>query len=110
MADDSDPENTTYSLTSGDHIAIELAFSTNPNPTPDQVGRITEIREVLKETARKLHHLCPRGRSLAVAMTHLETAGMFAVKAVAHETVPTRRDLGDPITAAPVQPFPGPRP
>jgi len=46
--------------------------------------RIVAVRRALRECAAVLCDVLPEGRGKAVALTKLEEAGMWAVKAVTH--------------------------
>ena len=48
------------------------------NPSGDQ--RIDRIKSAIEELASLIEGVCPAGRRRSVALTHLETASMFAVK------------------------------
>jgi hypothetical protein len=63
---------------------IEQAFSYHP-PRPGQPERYEAIRGKAKELAYLLDELCPLSRERSVAMTHLETAVMWANAAIARE-------------------------
>lgn len=43
---------------------------------------IRQVRELFKDTADELMDMCPRNREAFVALNHLETSFMYAVKAV----------------------------
>lgn len=51
-------------------------------PTPQAIEDIRQIRLAFSELHEKLDKLCVSGREKAVAITHLETAAMWAIKAV----------------------------
>lgn len=44
--------------------------------------RIQRIRHAINEAGRIIEEECPAGRRKALALTELETAGMWAVKSV----------------------------
>lgn len=55
-------------------------------PKPGQPEKYEDIRTLAKTLARRLVELCPEGRELSTALTHLETAVMHAIAAIArHE-------------------------
>lgn len=51
---------------------------------PSQAGleTVTFLRERFSELHDQLEHHCPKSRELSVALTHLETTAMWAIKAV----------------------------
>lgn len=53
------------------------------NLTPEQANRIEIIRTWFVELAKMLTELCSAGRELSIAMTSLQTASFYAVKAIA---------------------------
>jgi hypothetical protein len=52
-------------------------------PFGDQPGRYTSIRFSARELARTIAKLCPESREKSLAITHLQTAIMFANAAIA---------------------------
>lgn len=63
---------------------IEKAFTYHA-PKGDQADRYVKIREGAKGVALLLVSVCPDSRELSLALTHLETAVMFANAAIARE-------------------------
>lgn len=53
-------------------------------PSEEGMRRITDLREAFSETLSAMKANCPESRELSVAVTNLETAAMWAVKAVVH--------------------------
>lgn len=51
-------------------------------PSADGLARITELREGFSSLQRVIEAFCPSSRQKAVALTELETAAMWAIKAV----------------------------
>lgn len=51
-------------------------------PSPEGHARITELREAFSEVAKVIEKACPNSRQKSVAITELETAAMWAIKAV----------------------------
>lgn len=51
-------------------------------PSPDGLARITALREKFSEVQRAIEEHCPASRQRSVAVTELETAAMWAIKAV----------------------------
>ena len=51
-------------------------------PSPDGLARITALREVFSGTLQAILRQCPPSRQQSVAITELETAAMWAIKAV----------------------------
>lgn len=51
-------------------------------PSPDGFDRITRLREAFSDVSRAIAETCPESRHKAVAITQLETAAMWAIKAV----------------------------
>ncbi len=61
------------------------AAPTSPEKhTPDQQQEAQEIREVLKPVYDELERRIPEGRYKSLAMTAIETAAIWAVKAIFH--------------------------
>lgn len=54
--------------------------------------RHRELRKLFKELGNTLDHLLPEGRAKAVTFTELETASMWAHKAVAEEAPVVEED------------------
>lgn len=61
---------------------IEKAFTYQP-PKPGQPETYQRLRAAFKDLAYLIEEVCPDGREKAVAMTHLETANMWANAAIA---------------------------
>ena len=51
-------------------------------PSDDGLKRITRLREAFSEISLIIEEVAPNSRQKAVAITHLETAAMWATKAV----------------------------
>lgn len=51
-------------------------------PSDDGFARITLLREAFSDVSRAIEETCPDSRHKAVAITQLETAAMWAIKAV----------------------------
>lgn len=51
-------------------------------PGDEGYRRITELREAFSELQRKIQSVAPASRELSVALTNLEQAAMWAIKAV----------------------------
>jgi hypothetical protein len=51
-------------------------------PSPDGLTKITALRLAFSETKAIIEQTCPESRQRAVAITELETAAMWAIKAV----------------------------
>ena len=51
--------------------------------TEEQLVRHEQVRNLAMAYAHKLAELCPESRELSLALTHLETAVMFANAAIA---------------------------
>jgi hypothetical protein len=51
-------------------------------PSPDGLTHITALRLAFSETQRLIEQHCPASRQRSVALTELETAAMWAIKAV----------------------------
>jgi hypothetical protein len=51
--------------------------------TDEQLARHERIRDLALAYAKELVQLCPPSRELSLALTHLETAVMFANAAIA---------------------------
>lgn len=61
---------------------VDVRFTYHP-PRPDQVPRFEEIRSDARRFALLLVTTCPDSRELALALTHLEQAVMYANAAIA---------------------------
>lgn len=53
-------------------------------PSEKGLEKITKIRNVFSTLDEALYELCPNSRELSIALTHLETSAMWAVKSVVH--------------------------
>ena len=51
-------------------------------PSPIGLDKITKLREAFSELERVIQSECPESRQRSVAVTNLETAAMWAIKAV----------------------------
>jgi hypothetical protein len=51
-------------------------------PTDDGMSRINRLREAFSAVDRAIRETCPDSRHKSVAITELETAAMWAIKAV----------------------------
>jgi hypothetical protein len=51
-------------------------------PTDDGLAKITRLREAFSVVDRAIRETCPDSRQKSVAITELETAAMWAIKAV----------------------------
>lgn len=51
-------------------------------PSPDGLNKITALREGFSAVQRLIEETCPASRQRSVAITELETAAMWAIKAV----------------------------
>jgi hypothetical protein len=51
-------------------------------PSPDGLERITMLRNTFSELKCVIETACPASRERSVALTELETAAMWAIKAV----------------------------
>jgi hypothetical protein len=51
-------------------------------PSANGMIRITALREAFSNVERVMKEQCPPSRQLSVAVTELETAAMWAIKAV----------------------------
>jgi len=61
------------------HIDKPFAYH---KPSPDGMVQITRLREVFSYAKRMIEMCCPESRQRSVAITELETAAMWAIKAV----------------------------
>lgn len=52
-------------------------------PDPDQIQRHASVTELTLQLAKELRDLCPEGRNLSLALTHLEDVRMRANAAIA---------------------------
>lgn len=51
-------------------------------PSPNGLERITKLREAFSVVKAEIESQCPESRQRSVALTELETAAMWAIKAV----------------------------
>jgi len=51
-------------------------------PSPVGLEKINNLREQFSMTKRAIEEICPESRQRSVAITELETAAMWAIKAV----------------------------
>ena len=51
-------------------------------PSDDGLSRITELREQFSALSAAIERVCPASRQRSIALTELETAAMWAIKAV----------------------------
>lgn len=56
--------------------------TTDPNFNPSGSGRVKAIKEAVLELEAVFEAKCGDGRRKSLALTHLETAAMYAVKSV----------------------------
>lgn len=64
----------------------QLARSlTNVSPSPEQIQRIENVREVAKTFGLEIIGNCVNSRERSLALTHLEDAAMWAVKSIVLE-------------------------
>ena len=73
-------------------------------PLPGQTERYEEIRAVGKHFALLLSADCPPSRELSVALTHVETAVMWANAAIARNERPDLEPVTTPTPIAPTEP------
>lgn len=66
------------------HFRVRRSL-TNVTPTVEQINRIERVREAAKLLGMEIVDLCPLGREQSLALTHLEDAAMWAVKAIVLE-------------------------
>ncbi len=53
-------------------------------PSAEGLRKIGRLREAFSDLHEDLENTCPQSRELSLALTHLETAAMWATKAVTH--------------------------
>lgn len=63
-----------------DRIRNDFAYH---QPTGGKVAKHQQVREACYQAAQELVSVCPEGRELSTALTHLESAMMFANAALA---------------------------
>jgi hypothetical protein len=56
------------------------------SPTPEGLDNIRQLRLVFSDVAEAVERLVPPSRGRALALTKLEEAAAWAIKAVAHES------------------------
>jgi hypothetical protein len=66
----------------------KLIFAYESKPiTPEKVDLIKNLRQDFSNIHENILVHCPKSREQSIALTHLETAAMFAIKAITHEVV-----------------------
>jgi len=50
--------------------------------TPEQNEKVAQVKKLFSDLTFALENICPAGRRLSIAKTELETAQMYAVKAI----------------------------
>lgn len=60
-------------------IVKKFAYHT---PSEDALARITDIRTAFSQLEKEMNGICPGSREFSVALTHLETSCMWAIKSV----------------------------
>lgn len=63
------------------HPVIDKTFAFH-KPSEESLKRITTLRESFSALGRMIADTCPASRERSVALTELETAAMWAIKAV----------------------------
>ena len=53
-------------------------------PSAASLDALAKLRVLFSTAADEMERLCPKSRELSVALTHIETAAMWANKAVTH--------------------------
>lgn len=66
---------------------LSNSFGFHPG-TPDVVAKYKSIRNNFEILAQHINSNCPDSRELALALTHLEMAQMWAIKSVAVNETP----------------------
>jgi hypothetical protein len=69
-------------------------------PDADSIAKHGEVTELTLALAKHLRNICPDGRNLSLALTHLEDVRMRANAAIACDTKPA----APPAAPAPAQP------
>lgn len=62
-------------------MSIDKPFAYH-RPSVDGLQRITQLRELFSVAKKVIEEVCPDSRHRSVAITELETAAMWAIKAV----------------------------
>ena len=62
-------------------MTIDKPFASHV-PSDGGMDKITALREAFTAVARLIEETCPASRQRSVAITELETAAMWAIKAV----------------------------
>lgn len=62
-------------------MSIDKRFAYH-KPSPTGLESITKLREAFSSVKGFIEVLCPQSREKSVALTELETAAMWAIKAV----------------------------
>jgi len=50
----------------------------------EELSKINDLREAFLKLHELIENLCPKSREQSVVFTHLETAAMWATKAISH--------------------------
>lgn len=75
-------ELTQYPLTKQDVAYLQAMKTIHALVSADEVDRITQIRNATHDLAEAILTYCPPSRARSVALTHLETALMWAVESI----------------------------
>jgi hypothetical protein len=65
------------------HAAVEHSLTNQPPAGDDIVEAFEELRDYFKNAGHAIVSFCPNGREKALALTHIEEATMWAIKAIA---------------------------
>lgn len=71
-----------------------LAVRLDDHPDRNVDMRVALVEGAIAQVLDTLKQVCPDGRELSVAKTHLETAGLWALAAIARD--PTSNGTGQP--------------
>lgn len=63
-----------------------MAYAYESQPvTEEEQAQIQKLREAFSALGNIIEELSPNGRGKSIAITHLETAAMWAIKAITHK-------------------------
>lgn len=62
-------------------------------PSDDGLGKLNALREAFSVVSREIEAHCPNSRQKSIAITELETAAMWAIKAVVFNDPASEADV-----------------
>lgn len=89
------------------HAQVEHNHSYHRPDYQDTMDAMAALRQTFKNASHLAIEVCPLGRELSVALTHLEDASMWAIAALArNEPIGTRPNVTSHPTGGFTQPDP----